>query len=116
MLYTGRSHQRRIRSDFDEITNLSVIHQLKNNLYSNKFCISTNHNRIATDESFIRKFVSRIYKFEVQQQSQPRHRITSNDVQRIKNVLSCSHIKVCFVAFEIEIIKNCCLTVKKNKC
>ena len=116
---TVGDHQRRIRSEFDEITNLSVIHQLKENLRNYKFCISTHHGRIATDESFMKKFVTEIYKLEVQQMKAG-FRINSDDVQRIKNVLSRSNIKVCFFmffyldsAFLIKI--DCCLIAKQTK-
>ena len=101
---TVGDHQRRIRSEFDEITNLGVIHQLKENLRNYKFCISTLHGRIATDESFMEKFVTEIYKLEVQQKvplevqmEAAWFRLTSDDMQRIKNVLSRSNIKVCFL-------------------
>ena len=90
-IYTG-DHSDVIRSDFNEITNLRIINQLKENLQNHKFCITTNHDRIASDLTFIKKFVSQMNELNVDA-----NELNSNDIVQIRDKLSNSNVKVSFV-------------------
>jgi len=88
-----------IRSDFNEITNLGMINQLKQKFENLKFCILTKHSHIDIDESFMNKFVIKIKElclktnnFDIN--STQTSQINSNDIDRISNALCCSNIKI----------------------
>ena len=78
-----------MRNDFNEVTNLRIINQLKENYQNHKFCFRTNPDHITSDLTFIKKFVSRIYKLEVNADG-----LNSNQMEKIKYTLSSSNIKV----------------------
>merc|ERR1719376_882340 len=56
----GVEHQAVIRSDFDEITNLKIINQLKEKLRNLEFYIYTYHRNVTRHVNFIEKFVSQV--------------------------------------------------------
>ena len=87
------NHSYVIRSDFNEITNLSIINQLKENLQNHKFNIDTKHDQISCDLTFIKKFIS-----ELSLDVDAKYGFNSNDFEEIRDKLSNSNIKVCFVA------------------
>ena len=91
-IYTG-DHSDVIRSDFNEITNLRIINQLKENLQNHKFRIKINNYELTSDLLFIKKFVSQISDLHVDAMNG----LNSNDIEEIKYELSNSKITVSFV-------------------
>jgi len=75
-----------IRSDFNEITNLKIINQLKEKLRNHEFFISTIYH---DDTNFIEKFVSQIDCLVLNSIGN-----YSTDLKMIAAVLTKSHIKV----------------------
>ena len=82
-----------MRSDFNEITNLIIINHLKENLQNHKFNIYINLDEITSGLIFINKFVSQLNELRVNADG-----LNLNDMKEIRNTLSNSNIKVCFVA------------------
>ena len=68
--------------------------QLKENLQNHMFTIYTYHDRITSDLSFIKKFVSQINELRVNKV----YGLNSNDMEEIRDKLSKLKIKVSFVA------------------
>ena len=92
-MFVVSDHPYVIRSDFNEITNSSVINLLKEKLQSHKFNIQTKHDRISSVTSFMKKFVSQIKYLTVKDVD-----LNSNDMETITYTLLKSNIKVSFVA------------------
>ena len=113
-----------IRSDFNEITSLEIINQLKENLQNHKFSFETNHNQITSDLIFIKKFVSQINELRVyclnsnDEFGMIADGLNLNEMEEIKYKLSNSNIKVSVVVFVASIsffpIVLCFLTVKNK--
>ena len=95
IIYTENNRSLTIRSDFNEITNLSIINQLKEKLQNHNFVIRIYHEGITTEANFIRKFVTQINKLNVD--ADYNGNFTTIDMVDITKALSTSNIKVCFV-------------------
>ena len=93
----GFVHHNVIRSDFNEITNMKIINQLKEKLRNHEFCIDTDHHDVTIDLNFIEKFVSQIHGLAVD----AARGLNSKHLKMIAAVLTKSHIKVCLhILFE----------------
>ena len=90
-IFSDTYHSPIIRSDFNEIMILSIRNQLKENVQNYKFNIRTQRDRIATDEYFIRRFVTKINQLKLKPD------LSLNGIKRIREALIDCNIKVCFV-------------------
>ena len=93
-MYADSSYSHVIRSDFNEITNLIMTNQLKENLLNQNFRIWIDHYRITSDLIFIKKFVSQINELRLN----AAYGLNSNDIEEIKYTLSNLNIKVSFAS------------------